>query len=422
MLEEERRRPIAVPAAHRAVLRGFAAGLAEWKASGLFLNHLATASYDKGNHVTFRGTLPLGDDIEGKRSLLLQSNNYHGLHEDPRMVEAGVAALRKYGPGSLGSPLQAGILPDQDQLERELAAFLGCEAALITQSGYTANLVAISALAKADDVIYCDALNHASIFDGCRLTGAQIVPYRHNDLDHLERLLADAPEGCARVVVSDAVFSMEGDVCDLPRLKRICEAHGCLLVADEAHSFGVLGRTGRGIEEHWGLSGAAHIRTGTLSKAVSSLAGFVAGSAELISYIRFTSRPYVFSTGVTALQCALARQGLRILSTEPWRVAAIQDKGSQWAAMLEKMGFNTLHTVTPVCPVIIGDDLACMKMARALFDAGIFCTPVTSRGGVPKGTARLRTVVNSHHSMEELAKAAETMQAIARQLGVLKSN
>ncbi|KAH3766105.1 type I polyketide synthase [Pelomyxa schiedti] len=396
------------PAPQKRRISTFITELNKMRSAGIVMHHLDIDHYGKNNKVTFRNAP--GTKGELKTALLLQSNNYHGLFNDPRMIKA---SQDKPLISSLGSALQAGILPEQAELQREIAEFCHCEAALITPSGFTANLTLLSAVAQSGDYIFSDALNHASINDGCRLSGASIVPFKHMDYVHLESLLQDTPQNAGKVIVTDAVFSMEGHIANLPVLDNLARKYDCVLVLDEAHSMGVLGATGRGIEEHFNMFGAAHWKSGTLSKAICSLGGYVCGPKDGIDWLVYNSRPYVFSTGISDMQCHIARTGLRIIREEPWRVKMIQDKAAAWKKALEDAGFVTFGTSTPIVPILIGNDETCVAFSRRMLDNGLFATPIVSRGGsVPPGSARVRTNVNSHHSMAELLRAAQILRSI----------
>lgn len=343
-------------------------------------------------------------------STSLASNDYLGLANDPRVIKAAAEAARAYGAGSTGSRLVTGTQEIHLKLERHLAAFKGAEAARVWATGYMANVGVISALVKKGDVVFSDALNHASIIDGCRLSGAEIRVYRHLDLDDLKRQLAACPRARRRLVVSDAVFSMDGDLLDLPRFLAICREFDAFSMIDEAHATGVLGATGRGLAEHWN-SAHADITLGTLSKALGSSGGYVVGSKTLIDYLTNTSRSFIFSTALGGSNLAAADAALTILENEPERVARLRRNAEFFVSELRARGIDAA-TESAIVPIRIGDERRALAVAEKLKEMGFLISAIRYPT-VAKGAARLRVALSSELKHETLRDAAE---AIARAL------
>lgn len=359
----------------------------------------------EGSHVT----------IEGRRLLLASSYSYLGLLGHPVIQTAAKAALEQYGTGTHGVRLLAGNTEVHDRLERRIADFVGAEAAVVYSSGYLTNVAVISGLVGKGDVVVCDKLNHASIVDGCLLSRAKFVRVPHNDADAVDRALAQVPRGVGRLVVVDAVFSMDGDAIDLPAIAERCRKYGARLMVDESHSLGVLGATGRGIEEHVGLPGSIQLKMSSLSKSIPSAGGYVAGDAALITYLKHASRPFVFSAALPPASAAAAMAALDVVEAEPERVARVQAHARRLRTLLRQAGLPIRDDPTPIIPVITGSDEAAMWMSRELFDRGFFVPPVVSPA-VPAGTSRLRVTVTAAHSEAEVdaiaAAVAQTWHAV----------
>lgn len=348
--------------------------------------------------------------VGGREVVVLASNDYCDLARDPRVVRAAADAAARWGAGSGGSRLLTGTQPPHAALERHLAAFKGTEDAVVFATGYMANLGTISALCGKGDAILSDELNHASIIDGCRLSRAAVTVYRHGDMDDLGRALG-AVRGARRVlVVSDAVFSMDGDRLDLPRFLALCRAHGAVSMIDEAHATGVLGATGRGLCEHFGC-GHPDVLMGTLSKALGSAGGYVAGSRALCDFLRNKARSFVFSTSLTASAMAAADAALSALEAEPERAAAARDNAAFLVSELAARGVAA-STQSAIVPIPVGDETAALRAAARLLDEG-FWIPAIRYPTVARGEARLRASVMSAHARDDLAAAAA---AIARAL------
>ena len=349
--------------------------------------------------------------VDGQELLVFSSNDYLDLARDPRVTAAAADAARRWGAGSGGARLTTGTQPPHAALEAHLARFKGAEAALVYATGYMANVGIISALVGRGDVVLSDELNHASIIDGCRLSGATIVVYRHNDMSDLERKLGGTRACRRRLVVSDAVFSMDGDILDLPRFLETCRRHDAFSMIDEAHATGVLGATGRGLCEHFGC-GHPDILMGTLSKALGSEGGYACGSRLLIDWLRNRSRAFIFSTAPGAPAMAAADAALSVLETEPERVARVRENAAFLVSELARLGVAT-STQSAIVPVLVGDERRATAIAEALRADG-FLIPAIRYPTVARGAARLRVAVMSAHARSDLSRVAA---AIARRIG-----
>ena len=345
--------------------------------------------------------------VGGRRVLVLASNDYCDLARDERVVAAATAAARRWGAGSGGARLTTGSQPPHTALERRIAEFKHTEDALTFPAGYMANVGTIAALCRRGDLVLSDELNHASIIDGCRLSRADVRVYPHGDLDALGRELA-AESGRRRriLAVSDAVFSMDGDLLDLPRFVELCRAHGAISMIDEAHATGVVGRCGRGLCEHFGCP-HPDVLMGTLSKALGAAGGYVAGSKVLVDFLRNKARAFVFSTSTPAPIAAAATAAIDILENEPWRAEKARSNAAFFANALRERGIPSF-TQSAIVPVVVGDETAAVRASEALLADGIWI-PAIRYPTVARGTARLRASVMSTHSVEELAAAAESI-------------
>lgn len=357
-------------------------------------------------------------DAEGSRLLMMSGYSYLGLAGDDRVVEAGKAALEHYGTGNHGVRALAGSLPLHEELEAEVARFADREQALVFGSGYAANVGTVGALVGRGDTVCIDKYDHASIVDGCRLSGAEVNRFRHNDVEHLARRLAAADPRGVRLVVVDSVYSMDGDIAPLPELRRVCDEHGALLMVDEAHALGVIGSSGRGIEEHFGGSVQVDVKLGTLSKAIPSMGGWVAGSSDLIAHLRYAARPFLFSAALAPAQAAAALEALRILQREPERVHHLQREAARLRGILAGAGMRTGASQTAVIPLIIGSDEAAYDYATACRAEGVIGLPVVTPA-VPNDLARLRIAVTAQHTKADIDYAAEAFLAAARSCRVL---
>ncbi len=357
----------------------------------------------------------------GSRELIqFASYSYLGLLGHPEINAAAAAAIGRWGTGTHGVRLLAGSLNLHRELEQRLARFTGRAEAITFSSGYVTNLTAIATLVGRHDVVFSDRLNHASIVDGCQISGATFVRYRHNDASDLERRLAAAPAGGTRLVVTDAVFSMDGDIVDLPALSAVCRRHGAWLMVDEAHSIGVLGATGHGLEEHFGLTGVIDLKMGTLSKTIPSVGGYIAASADVIRVLRHASRGYIFSAALPPAQAAAALTALDVIEREPWRVTALKAKSERLRRGLSDAGFDILQSQTAVVPIVCGSDERAYAMTRACQERGIFALPVISPA-VPANLARIRATVTAAHTDDEIAAGLDVFRDAGAELGLIRS-
>ncbi len=349
--------------------------------------------------------------IDGKRYILLASNSYLGLSVDPGVVEAARRALGKYGTGSGGSRLVSGSTDLHRELEERIASFKNTEAAIIFSSGYLANIGTISSLVSEGDTVYSDELNHASIIDGCRLSRADVRIYRHLDTGHLESLLmSDGARKGKRLIVTDTVFSMDGDLAPLPSLAGLSERFGCMLMVDEAHATGVLGRRGSGATEHFGVEDEVPVVMGTLSKAIGSLGGYIAGSRELTDFIRNRVRSYIFDTSLPAASLAASIAAIDIIENEPgrrehlWRLIKIFKSG------LMDIGLTVLPSDSAIVPVLIGGAEPALEFAAALRENGVY-TPAVRPPSVPEGKCRIRATLMAGHTEEHVGLALRAFKS-----------
>jgi glycine C-acetyltransferase len=356
--------------------------------------------------------------VNGREMKMFASYSYLGLIAHPRIDRAAQQAIERYGTGTHGVRSLAGSLTLHRELEETIARFKGTEDAITFSSGYATNLTTVSTLVGRHDTVICDKLNHASIVDGCLLSGAHFVRFRHNDMQDLEQRLREAPTTGARLVVADAVFSMDGDVINLPAVVDLCRRYGAWLMIDEAHSLGVLGETGRGIEEHFRMPGVIDIKMGTLSKTIPSVGGYIAGSRDLIIYLRHQSRAYIFSAALPPAQAAAALEAFRVIEDEPWRVQAVQRNAVHFIESIRAHGFDTLKTETAIVPVLCGTDDRAFRMTSEAQKRDIFVLPVVSPA-VPDGLARLRATVTAAHQAEEIEAASTAFAEAGRSVGIL---
>jgi len=358
--------------------------------------------------------------VGGREMGMYASYSYLGLVGHPRINQAAKAAIDQYGSGTHGVRTLAGSLKLHNELEETIAEFKKAEAAITYTSGYVTNLTVISTLMGRGDYVLSDKINHASIVDGCMMSGAKFRRFRHNDMEALERQLEKIPAGASKLVVADAVFSMDGDIIDFPRIVALCQKFGAWLMIDEAHSLGVLGKTGRGIEEHFDMWGSIDIKMGTLSKTIPSVGGYVAGKADMISYLRHASRAYIFSAALPPAQAAAAKEAFNIILEEPWRIEKLNANTQQFIHGLKERGFDTMLTETAIVPVLCGEDDTAFAMTRAAHQHDVFVLPVVSPA-VPVGLARLRATVLAAHEPHEIEYAMDTIEAAGRDLGIIQA-
>ncbi len=357
--------------------------------------------------------------VNGREMGMYASYSYLGLIGHPRINKAAKAAVDKFGTGTNGVRLLAGTLTLHSELEETIAEFKNTESAVTYSSGYSTNLTVISTLMGRGDYVISDKLNHASIVDGCLMSGAEFRRFKHNDMEELERRLQQVPGGVAKLVVADAVFSMDGDVLDLPQTVALCRKYNAWLMIDEAHSVGVLGRTGRGIEEHFGLGDVIDIKMGTLSKTIPSVGGYVAGKKELISYLRHASRAYIFSAALPPAQAAAANEAFKVILDEPWRIDKVCANAEQFISGLKSAGFDTMLTTTAIVPVLCGEDDSAFTMTQVCQHKDLFVLPVVSPA-VPEGQARLRATVTAAHETQEIDYALEVIAKAGREIGIIQ--
>ena len=357
--------------------------------------------------------------VNGREMGMYASYSYLGLVGHPRINEAAKKAVDKFGTGTNGVRTLAGTLTIHNELEETIADFKHTEAAITYTSGYATNLTVISTMMGRGDYVFSDKINHASIVDGCLMSGAEFRRFRHNDMDHLEGLLKNAPSDVAKLVVADSVFSMDGDIIDLPKVIALCKKYNAWLMIDEAHSVGVLGRTGRGIEEYFGIDEGIDIKMGTLSKTIPSVGGYVAAKQEIINYLRHASRAYIFSAALPPAQAAAANEAFKVILDEPERIEKLNLNTKQFIGGLKSMGFDTMLTETAIVPVLCVDDETAFAMTREAQHNDVFVLPVVSPA-VPEGLARLRATVTAAHDPSEIERAMDVIGEAGKKLGLIK--
>jgi len=354
---------------------------------------------------------------QGKRLIMCGSNNYLGLTTHPKVREAACKAVERYGTSCTGSRFLNGTLEMHEELERRLANFVHKEAALVFSTGMQANLGTISSVVGRGDYVVLDKDDHASIVDGARLSYGEITRFRHNDMDHLDRVLKSLPEQAGKLVVVDGVFSMGGDLAPLPEMIPICQKYGARLMVDDAHGIGVVGG-GRGTAEHLGVTDGVDLIMSTFSKSFASLGGFIAGGDEIIHYIKHFARSFIFSASIPPANAAAALAALDIMEQEPERVERVGKIGAKMRAAYKAMGFNVGESVTPIVPIIIGDDQRTFGFWKALFDNGVFVNPIVSPA-VPPGMQLLRTSYMATHTDGQMDRVLEVFGSVGKALGVI---
>ncbi len=387
------------------------------------LNDLKT----KGTHFNLR---VLEDEqapvctFDGKKVINLASNNYLGLTTHPKLREAALEATRKYGVGSGAVRTIAGTMKIHMELEERIARFKNVEACVVFQSGFAANAGTVSAVLGKEDFIISDALNHASIIDGARLSRAKILVFRHKDLTHAEEQLASVKnESSRKLLITDGVFSMDGDIGPLPGLCDLAEKYGAIMMVDDAHASGVLGRNGRGTVDHFKQHGRVDIQVGTLSKAIGALGGYVCGTRDLIDYLYHRARPFLFSTSHPPSVAATCIAAFDVLEQEPERIDKLWENTHFWKKELGMLGFDiggqsTPASETPITPIMIGDGARTMEFSRELFREGVLGTGIAFPT-VPEGKARVRTIMTATHTQDELKQALEVLKNVGKRMGIL---
>lgn len=378
----------------------------EVKASGLY-PYFVPLDGTEGTEVT----------VEGRSVIMIGSNNYLGLTTHPKVREASKKAVDEYGTSCTGSRYLNGTLKLHQDLEARLAAFVDKEAALVFSTGMQANLGAISAIVGADDYVILDKDNHASIVDGVRLSAGTMRRFRHNDMDHLERVLSGVPQEAGKLVIVDGVFSMGGDIAPLDEIVPLCKKYGARLYVDDAHSLGVLAE-GRGTAKHFGLTDEVDLIMGTFSKSFASIGGFVAGDAEVMAYIQHHARSLIFSASLPAPNLMAVMAALEIMETEPEHTERLWENGDYMLKGLNELGFDTGNTQTPIIPIIIGGDEPTFLTWKLLFERGLYTNPVITPA-VPPGQSLLRTSYMATHTREQLDRALDVLANTGRQLGLI---
>jgi glycine C-acetyltransferase len=362
--------------------------------------------------------------FDGKKVINLASNNYLGLTTHPKLREAALEATRKYGVGSGAVRTIAGTMKIHMELEEKIARFKNVEACVVFQSGFAANAGTVSAVLGKDDFIISDQLNHASIIDGARLSRAKILVFNHKNLAHAEEQLASIKDQPGRrLLITDGVFSMDGDIGPLPGLCDLAEKYGAIMMVDDAHASGVLGRAGRGTVDHFSVHGRVDIQVGTLSKAIGALGGYVCGTRDLIDYLYHRARPFLFSTSHPPSVAATCIAAFDVLQDEPERIENLWENTRFWKKELDLLGFDiggktTPASETPITPIIIGDGARTMEFSRELFKEGVLGTGIAFPT-VPEGKARIRTIMTATHTEEELEQALEVLKKVGKRMGIL---
>ena len=357
--------------------------------------------------------------FDGKEVINLASNNYLGLTTHPKLREAALEAVRRFGVGSGAVRTISGTMSLHLELEERIAAFKHAKACVVFQSGFAANAGTVAAILGPEDHIISDELNHASIIDGCRLSRAKIHVFPHKDTRAAENILTELDRAAGRkLLISDGVFSMDGDIGPLPGLTAAAEKHGAIMMVDDAHSSGVLGRNGRGTIDHFGLHGRVQVQVGTLSKAIGVLGGYVCGSRDLIEFLYHRARPFLFSTSHPPAVAAACLAAFDVLEQEPERIQNLWNNTKYFKAGLTSSGFDTGMSETPITPVIVGEPKLAHELSRLLFEEGVLATGI-GFPTVPKGKARVRTIVTATHTQQELDRALEAFRRIGKRLGLV---
>jgi glycine C-acetyltransferase len=394
------------------------------------LSHLTAALEDFRRAGTYFKLRELDDvqgpvcTYDGRKVINLASNNYLGLCNHPKLREAAIRAVEEHGVGSGAVRTIAGTLRIHMELEEKIARFKNVEACVVFQSGFTANAGTVGSILGKDDFILSDELNHASIIDGARLSKAKIKVFRHKDVAHCEELLIEiAHEPGKKLIITDGVFSMDGDIGPVDRLAALAEKYGAIMMVDDAHASGVLGRNGRGSVDHFGVHGKVDVQVGTLSKAIGALGGYVCGSRDLIDYLYHRARPFLFSTSHPPSVAATCIAAFDILENEPERIDRLWHNTRYFKQQLEQAGFDiggrtTPASETPIIPIILGDGRTTMEFSRALFEHGVMATGIAFPT-VPEGKARVRTILTSEHTREQLDQALEVLVGTAKKMDLL---
>ena len=358
-------------------------------------------------------------NMEGARKIMIGSNNYQGLTSDPRVIAAAVKATEEFGSGCSGSRFLNGTTTLHLELEKELAEFLGKEDCVTMSTGFQTNLGAISAIAGRKDYIFCDKENHASIYDACRLSYATMVRFNHLDYDELEEKLKNVPEDAGILIVTDGIFSMTGDICDLPRLVELKHKYGARLMVDDAHCFGVIGKTGAGTAEYFDLIDEVDMIVGTFSKSLASIGGYCACDRQVAEYIRHNSRPFIFSASITPSALASTREALRIIKAEPERVARLTEIAEYMRTLLRERGIKFADSKAPIIALFTYEQEKTLAVCKRLFEEGVYANPVLPPA-TPPGQCLIRTTYTATHKKEELEEAADIIAKVFKEFGLIE--
>jgi 8-amino-7-oxononanoate synthase len=353
--------------------------------------------------------------MEGKDTIMLGSNNYLGLTSHPDVIKAGEQAILKYGSGCSGSRFLNGTLDIHIKLEKELAEFLNKEQTVTFSTGFQTNLGIISSIAGRNDVIICDKENHASIYDGCRLSFAKFLRYNHSDMADLEEKLKSVSDTMGILIITDGVFSMSGEICKLDEIVTLAKKYGARVMVDDAHALGVLGKHGRGTAEYFNLEKEVDIYMGTFSKSLASLGGYMAANNEVCEYVKHTSRPFIFSASITPVGVECARASLKILENEPERVKALMDISNYMRASLKKAGVDIIESITPIIPIYTYDDYKSFLACKLLLERGVYVNPVISPA-TPVGQSLLRTSYTATHTKQQIDKAVKHIKNVLEEV------
>ncbi|NLI17155.1 MAG: aminotransferase class I/II-fold pyridoxal phosphate-dependent enzyme [candidate division Zixibacteria bacterium] len=385
-------------------------------------NFTAAKEVEKAGYYPYFRAISSGSDneviIEGRKVIMIGSNNYLGLTNHPKVIERIHQAVDKYGSSCTGSRFLNGTLDIHVELEEKLAQFMQTEAALVYSTGFQTNLGAISTIVGKSDYILADRSDHASIVDGCRLSFGHTIKYKHNDMDDLERVLRKIPKEAGKLIVTDGVFSMEGDIVNLPRLVELAGIYDAQILVDDAHSIGVLGEHGRGTAEHFHLQDKVDMVMGTFSKSFASIGGYIAASEDVIHYIKHFSRPLIFSASPPPAAVAAVLASLEIIENEPERRIRLWEITNRMHREYKAMGFNLGTTQTPIIPIYIGDDQKTFMFWKELTDAGLFTNPIVSPA-VPPGQALIRTSYTANHTDEQMDRVLDIFYKVGKKLGII---
>jgi glycine C-acetyltransferase len=358
--------------------------------------------------------------FDGREVINLSSNNYLGLTTHPKLRARALEAIEKFGVGSGAVRTIAGTMSIHMELEEKIAKFKNVEASVVFQSGFTANAGTVQAILGREDIIISDQLNHASIIDGCRLSRAEIKVFPHKDIEACEGILKEiAARKCRKLLVTDGVFSMDGDIAPLPQLVELAEKYGCIMMIDDAHASGVLGRNGRGTVDHYNLHGRVDVQVGTLSKAIGALGGYVCSTRDAIEFLYHRARPFLFSTSHPPSVAATCLAAFEVLEEEPQLIHQLWANTRFFKEGLKKLGFNTGVSETPITPVIVGDAALAHQFSRELFAAGVFAQSI-GFPTVAEGKARIRTIVTATHTQEELTRALDILEGVGKKLKIIQ--